>query len=86
MFLVVQGNFSTSEEFADMASKLRSPNGAAYNLDRFFAAENELFHVGGNTYALSNQWSKKGLPGLEKLIAKYPNAAISFVKAEEEGS
>jgi hypothetical protein len=84
-FLTVRGTFTSPEEFADIASNLRSATGATYDLGRFFAEKDELFHVAGNTYALSNQWSKGSMPYLERLIARYPQAAISF-KAEEEGS
>ena len=82
--MIVEGNYDTAEEFAEMASKLRSANGGALNLDRFFSESNELFHFGGTTFALSNQWSKKYLPDLEKLVAKYPQAGISFARSSQE--
>lgn len=83
-FLTVPGKCNSPEEFAEKALKLRSANGKIYNLDRFFTEPNELFHVSGGTYALSNQWSKKYLPDLEKLIAKHPETSISFKTAEED--
>ncbi len=53
---------------------------------RFYIGADELFHVGGETCALSNQWSKNELPALEKLAAKYPQSQISFSKASQNSS
>jgi len=82
-FLAVQGKCNKPEELAQMASTLRTPNGKTFNLARFFVEPDELMYVGGKTYAISNQWSKKYLPDLEKLLAKYPQVAISFTEAAE---
>ena len=83
-FLVVQGTCNTPEEFRQRALNLRNASGNAYALNRFFVDVDELFHVDGKTYAVSNQWSKKGLPDLQKLISKHPEASISFAKSSEE--
>jgi hypothetical protein len=40
--------------------------------------------VNGSTYALSNQWGRYDLPALDKLIARYSEAGISYTKALEE--
>jgi hypothetical protein len=81
-FLVVPGTCGSFEEFWSRASKLRNSNGTAYNASRFFT--DEIFNVGGNAYVVSNQWSKKSLPDLQKLIAKHPKVSISFTEASEE--
>lgn len=47
-------------------------------LRRFVCDDEHLFHVQGQTYALSNQWSKHNLPSLDKLIGKYPQFNIRY--------
>lgn len=85
-FLIVQGKYNVPAEFAEKASTLLTPNGRSYDLARFFVGSDELIIAGGNSYAISNQWSKEELPDLEKLIAKHSQAAISFAKAAEDNS
>jgi len=83
-FLIVRGKCERPEEFLEKASRLRTPSGKTVNLARFFVESDELFHLGDKTYAISNQWSKKYLPDLERLISKHPGASISFSKAPEQ--
>lgn len=41
-------------------------------LDRFYAADEELFHVNGRTYALSNQWGLRTLEAVASILAVTP--------------
>jgi hypothetical protein len=84
LFLVVEGNCDSREQFEEKAANMRTPNGSSYDLGRFFIDSDQLFRIGGKTYALSNQWSKKEVPGLEKLIAQYHQASISFAKSQQD--
>jgi hypothetical protein len=45
---------------------------------RYFTADEELFHFGGDTYALTNQWGTNTLPAVDGLIAAFPDEAISY--------
>jgi hypothetical protein len=82
-FLSVSGTWNSSE-FVERVREMKNADGNPYNLRRYYVADGELFHVNGSTYALTNQWSKKRLPGLDQLIAKYPEAAISYTESNEE--
>ena len=83
VFLSVAGECS-SDEFRERAPEFKRPDGSARDLRRYFTGADELFLVNGSTYALSNQWSRYDLPALDKLIAKYPEAGISYTKTSEE--
>jgi hypothetical protein len=85
-FLVVPEKCLTSEEFREKASKLRTSTGISYDLNRFYVGPDELFHIGNETYAVSNQWSKKRLPWLDALMAKYPQVGVAYAKTSQNGS
>ena len=82
-FVKVDGQ-CTSDEFRAKLSVMKKLNGGPYETKRYFLDEGELIFVNGITYALSNQWSKKRLPELDQLIAKYPEAEISYSEAVGE--
>jgi len=72
------------EELKQKSAQLKTVSGGSYDLRRFFIEKDELFHVDGNTYALSNQFSRHHLPLLEKLAEVFPEAKISFHKTVAE--
>jgi hypothetical protein len=82
-FLKVTDNCN-ADEFQNRVGQMKNASGGPYDIRRYYAEEDELFHVNGSTYALTNQWSKKRLPGLDQLIARYPQAGISYRKSAEE--
>ncbi len=82
-FVKVDGR-CTPEEFRIKLSAMKKSNGSPYETKRYFLDEGELIFVNGTTYALSNQWSIKRLPELDQLIAKYPEAGISYSEAVDE--
>ena len=82
-FLKVSGSCS-ADEFEAKVSQMRNTNGGMYDVQRYYAEQDELFRVNGDTYALTNQWSRKRPSGLDQLIAKYPEAGLSYVKASNE--
>jgi hypothetical protein len=83
-WLKVPGNCSV-EELKQKSGQMKTISGASYNLRRFFIEEDELFHLDGYTYALSNQFSRHNLPMLEKLAEIFPEAKISFSKTALQG-
>lgn len=50
---------------------------------RFYCKEDELFRIGGRTYALSNQWGDKTLDAVELLAKAYPSLHISIAATEK---
>ncbi|MGJ5041239.1 MULTISPECIES: hypothetical protein [unclassified Bradyrhizobium] len=79
-FLSVPGQVD-GPEFRKAAAEMRTPSGAPYDLKRFYTDDGDLFFSDGKTWALSNQWSIDFLPQLDQLIAKYPDAKISYSAA-----
>ena len=43
---------------------------------RYFTADDDLFHVDGNTYALSNQWGARTLEAIENILRLMPNKEL----------
>lgn len=54
-----------------------TPGGKVKKYRRFFSKEDELFHVDGKTYLLTNQWGKRALEAVEMLRDNYPELSIS---------
>jgi hypothetical protein len=52
---------------------------------RYFTADEQLFHLGSQTYALINQWGMQTVPTLERVLAAFPEQSISF-SVHEPGS
>lgn len=82
-FVGVHGKLSESE-FRTALSEMKTQNGAAYDLRRYFLDESDLFYSDGKTWALSNQWSIKSIPDLDQLISTYPDSKIAYSVAEEQ--
>jgi hypothetical protein len=83
-FLSVPGQVG-GPDFRKIAGEMRTPSGAAYDLARFYTADGDIFVSDDKTWALSNQWSIDFLPQLDQLVAKYPDAKISYAAAEPAG-
>ena len=70
-----------SAAFTGQASRL-STKLAKYGLGRFFCGDEDLVHLNGKTYAITNQWSINDVPALRIIAESYPSLNVSFVKAE----
>lgn len=81
-WLKVPGHCS-AEQLRQKSAEMRTVSGGNYDLRRFFIADDELFHVDGVTYALSNQFSRHHLPMMDRLAEAFPEAQIRFSKAVE---
>jgi hypothetical protein len=82
-WISVDGELS-AEEFRAKASNLQAKLGGTYDLSRYFCADNEVFPIGGRTYALvKNQWGLNTIPVVEEVIAKLPPGTVSYVKTTE---
>ena len=82
-WLKVPGTCSV-QEFKEKSAQLKTVSGVAYDLRRFFCEKDELFHVDGNTYAFSNQFSRHHMPMLERLAEAFPEARINFHKTAQK--
>jgi len=56
-WMCVQGEL-TSEEFIESAIQLKESLGSVFRPRKYFTDDEDLFHINGNTYSLSNQWGK----------------------------
>jgi hypothetical protein len=58
--------------------------GRPFDPRRFFCADNELFHIGENTYALTNQWGGQSvIDVVEAILARYGDQDISYGPSTE---
>ena len=72
------------EEFQDRASKQQAELGRKYDSIRYFCADEDLFHIAGRTYALSNQWTlTTAIAVVGQVIAKLPPGSLSYAKTSE---
>jgi hypothetical protein len=81
-FVGVEGKV-TGDEFRAIVSEMKTQSGAHYDPRRYYFDDDELFYSNGKTWALSNQWSIRYIPDLDRLILKYPEAKISYSIAAE---
>jgi hypothetical protein len=79
-FLGIAGKLD-GEAFRKAALEMKTPSGSRYDFRRFYVEDEDLFSSDDKTWALSNQWSIDFLPQLDQLIAKYPQAKLSYTIA-----
>jgi hypothetical protein len=79
-WISVDGEWN-ADEFRARAAQLQAKLGGKYNLKKYFINDGELFHLGGRTYALSNQWSVNTMPVIDEIISMLPLGEISYSKA-----
>jgi hypothetical protein len=63
--------------FTERASLLKV-SGRTFDSGRFFTADDKLFHLGGRTYAFSNQWGKSTLKAVQMIIDTVKASDISY--------
>lgn len=71
IFHVVSGEVDAAAFAANPA------DGQTFDPQRWFRHDDELFHVGGKTYALSNQWGKDTVDFLEHLMREFPGRNVT---------
>lgn len=70
MFISLPGSLN-HDEFIEAADGMR--------VARYFTRDDELFHVGGETYALTNQWGRRTEPTVKAILDHIPDrAGISY--------
>jgi hypothetical protein len=82
-WLKLPGSLSEAE-FREKAAEVRTPAGLPYKLSRYYSKEDQLFRVGGNTYALSNQWSHARVEeAADRIAVGFPELKLSYEKKEK---
>lgn len=81
MFRVADGVLSSAEFIAQQLAGTAN-GGKAFEDHRFYCDEGEVFHFQGKTYAFTNQWGNRCIEAIDRLIAQYPEEAISYGPSE----
>lgn len=76
-WVVVDGDLS-GQEFESAALKNRSAESSSSEFRRFYTADDQLFHYGGKTYALTKMWGAKTLEIVDQIIEKYQLGDIKY--------
>lgn len=78
VWLAVEGEVDAAG-FEHSARAALLPHGKTFDPGRWYAADDELLHVDGRTYAFTKMWGgRKWWEAMEKLEAAFPQAAIDF--------
>ena len=64
------------ETFVAAVRRDRAQHGRPFDPARWFCREDELIHLNGRTYAVSNQWGTSTEDVVRRLIAAFPQAGI----------
>ena len=75
-FEIFPGELSADQVIEEIAKKW--PNSKRPMFKRFFWKDEELFHVNGKTYILSNQWGSRTLEIIDAFATAFPEAKISY--------
>jgi hypothetical protein len=80
-WLSVDGEVET-EQFWALLHRA-NPKQLQYSPKRYFCGSDELFHLNGRTYVLSNQWSIDTISVVEALAQRFPALKINYAKSGE---
>ncbi|MDQ2937429.1 MAG: hypothetical protein M3R67_07955 [Acidobacteriota bacterium] len=73
-----------SEEFVAAVTDNLAREGKPFDAGRFFCADDELFHIGEKTYALTNQWGGQGVAeAVEAVLERYGGQDVSYRPSAE---
>jgi hypothetical protein len=72
-----------SDGFAEKIAEQKTIYGGPYNLKRYYADDDELFHSGGKTYAFTTQVGISHLEKLDSLIERFPNIPVKYAETAE---
>ncbi len=73
----VDGEYAEENAFVQLAAQ-KFPK---FDQRRYFTADDELFVVDGQTYALSNQWGTNTIPSVEGVLDLIDDEAITYREA-----
>jgi hypothetical protein len=70
--------------FTEFVAQEMKYKGRAFDPDRYFCETDELMHVGGRTYAVTNQWGATTQEAIDALLTAYGNHGIRIEAAVAE--
>jgi hypothetical protein len=73
-----------SGAFKEQVTKEMKYKNKAFDPDRYFCETEELMHVGGRTYAITNQWGASTQETIDALLTAFGNHGITIKAASEE--
>lgn len=76
-FISLEGQVS-GDEFRASIVGMTTTTGASVDVRRFYLDDDDLFYSEGRTWALSNQWSLRFMPDLDRAISKYSSSSINY--------
>jgi hypothetical protein len=65
--------------FIEVAAASQSAAGRAFDQGRYFISDEDLFHLNGRTYALSNQWGHDTLQVVDAIIERMQASDVSYI-------
>jgi hypothetical protein len=82
LFRSAEGKLDPSA-FLDQVTEYMKAHGKAFDPDRYFCETEELLHVGGRTYAVTNQWGAGTQETVEALLTAFGKHGITIEPASE---
>lgn len=83
-FFISTAGVHTSETFCRQLARERLQRGRSFDASRWFCEDCELLHVGGTTYAVSNQWGTETEELLVRLAATFPDAQVTVQRETQD--
>ena len=74
LFYHIEGEFGEEQVISKLSEE--DKGGAVPKHRRYFSKEDELFHIDGKTYLLTNQWGHRTLEVVELLKINFPDLEI----------
>lgn len=69
--------------FVERVSAQMKAKGKAFDPERYFCQTDELMHVGGRTYAVTNQWGATTQETIDALLTAFGNSGISIATSPD---
>jgi hypothetical protein len=82
LWRVVEGNVD-SHTFTARATEAAEDGGPAFEARRWYAADDELIHAEGNTYAFTKMWGIRTEEAMHELLERFGSDTISFSPVNE---
>jgi len=83
LWLWVEGTLGR-DAFVERAAAETKNIGKSFDARRWFCDDEDLMHINGRTYALSNQWGGSWTNAMRQLCEAFPELGITFSPTEAE--
>jgi len=81
MFRVSPGTLNSIDFVAKQMTESEN-GGRSFEERRYYCADDELFHFGGETYAFTTQWGSRSIEAMDQLRNAFPDELIVFQASE----